>query len=105
MFSEMRQCTLARAKNAAMPLVFALFGPTTLLDRHFVQYKSALHYGSDKGRTPDHHHRRARTRQKSAEISTHGAGTNYGNLRPAFLLGHGVTTLMSRSISRSVLYK
>ncbi len=70
-----------------------------------VEEKSVLLYGFDKGRPPDHHHRRTRARQKSAEISAHGARTNDGNLWPALLLDHGVTTLMSRSMSRSVLNK
>jgi len=46
-----------------------------------------------------------RARQQSAEVSTHGARTNDGTFGQPGQLGHGVTTLMSRSMSRSVLYK
>src|SRR6266478_10245599 len=81
------------------------FDSYTFLKPHCIEEESVLLDGFDKRRTSDHHHRRTRARQQSAEISPHGARTNNGNLWPVLLRGHGVTTLISRSMSRSVLYK
>src|SRR4029077_17162963 len=81
------------------------FHSHTFLNLQRIQKKSVLLDSLHKRRPPDHHYRRARTRQQSSEVSAHSPRPNDGNLWPGFLLAHGVTTLMSRSMSRSVLYK
>src|SRR6266571_3672412 len=67
-----------------------------LLKLQSIKEQSILFHRLDKGGAPDHHDRRTRTRQQPAEVSAHRAGANDGNFGP---------TLMSRSMSRSVLYR
>src|SRR6266566_3533562 len=81
------------------------FDSHTFLKLQCIEEEFVLLDGFDKRRTPDHHHRRTRARQQSAKVSAHGARANDRNFWPVFLRGHGVTTLISRSMSRSVLYK
>src|SRR5260370_16106353 len=81
------------------------FNSHTLLKLQRVEEKPVLLHSFNKRRTPDHHRRRPRARQQSAEVSAHGPRTNHRNLWPPSLFGHGVTTPMSRSMSRSVLYR
>ena len=81
------------------------FDSDAFLKLQCVEEKSVLLDRLDKGGTPYHHYWRACARQQSAEVSAYGACTNDGNFWPVFLGGHGVTTLISRSMSRSVLYK
>src|SRR5438270_572852 len=59
----------------------------------------------NKGRAADHGYRRTRSGQQTSKISADGAGTDDGNSGPRLRFAHGVITLMSRSMSRSVLYR
>src|SRR5207245_8903975 len=70
-----------------------------------VQKQAILRNRLDERRTPDQHDWCAGPRQQSAKISPHGPRANDGDSGPRLRWGHGVTTLMSRSMSRSVLYR
>src|SRR5258708_10800589 len=102
-------CSLYAEENNLRTARCAEFGRRlnshTLLKLQRVEEESVLLYGFDKGRASNHHHRRTRARQQSTEVATHGPRANDRNFWPALLPAHGVTTLMSRSMSRSLLYK
>src|SRR6267378_3808617 len=81
------------------------FDAHTLLKVQCVEEQPVLLHRLNKRRPPDHHDRSARAREQAAEVTAYGAGTYDGNSWPGFRGCHAVITLMSRSMSRSVLYR
>ena len=104
------RCRLSLRKRGQFPAAHRVefsgyLDSHTFLKLQRVEEDSVLPYGLDKCRAPNHDDRSARARQHPAEVPANGARANDRNFRPVFLLAHGVTTLISRSISLSVLYK
>src|ERR1700693_753275 len=61
-----------------------------LLKLQRIQKETVSIYGLNEGWAADHGHRRSVPRQQTAEISSDGARSNYGDTRPVFLLCHGM---------------
>src|SRR5690349_16449879 len=81
------------------------FDADFLLELQRVEEERVFLDGVYKWRTPDHIDGRARAGEQTSKISADGARTDDGNPGPRPRFGHGVITLIRRSMSRSVLYK